>query len=141
MHRRNNIHSLLIACSSDYISSAWPSISPQSLCFKQSSVSRHQREGKEHVFSYKLKILLLYLQLFSSGPFLSFHQYAGVYSTSQTRNNHFLFRLVAPLKYSFIFPFSLTVDLQLKVGFTSLTSPTLSSLLSLSFTVRTFQKS
>ena len=149
MHKRNNVHSLLIPCSSDYISSVWPPISPQSPPFKQSSGSRQQREGKEHIFSRVLQILLCQGGPPSSVPsalllhwLLSLHPpiCRGLFHLSNKKQNYFPLKLVAPLKYYFIFPFSLTVELQLKVGFTSLTSPTLHSFLSLSFTLRTFQK-
>lgn len=92
--------------------------------------------------SVREALLLLYLQLFSSiGSFLSTHQYAEVFSTFQTRNRT-IFPSNLLLHWSTIssFRFLLTVELQLKVGFTSFTSPTLYSLLSLSFTLRTFQK-
>lgn len=66
-------------------------------------------------------LLLLFLKLFSStGPFSSAHLYGWVFSDK--KQNSFSLRLVPLFKYFFIFPFSLTAKLLIKMVFTSFTS-------------------
>lgn len=95
-------------------------------------------EGREHTSSPVLQVsrisearLPLHLLLFSSvAPFPFPTQMLRSFPPYKQETKQFPTELVAPLKYCFIFPFSLTAGLLLNVVLTSLTSPTLHSLLS-----------
>lgn len=142
MHRRNNVHSLLIPCSSDYISSAWPSTSPQGPYFKSRAQGADNR-GKAKSISSPISSRSCFCT-FCSSPLAFFFpstNMQGCIPLHKQETEPFPLRLVTPLKNYFIFPLLFDcIELQLKVGFTSLTFPILNCFLSLSFTIRTFQK-
>lgn len=119
MHKRNNIHSLLIPCSSDYISLVWPSISPQSPGFRQSSGSRQQREGKGHIFSRVPQLLFRHRHTASSIRSALFLHWPlslclqicwGLFHLTYKKQNYFPLKLLLLRSTVSFLPFSLTAD-------------------------------
>lgn len=137
MHKRKSVHSLLIPCGSDYIALSALRSTLRALTSTRAQDADDRERQRAHLLPCPPGLARQRgppppassaLLLRGSFPFPT--QMLRSFPPYKQETKQFPTELVAPLKYCFIFPFSLTAGLLLNVVLTSLTSPTLHSLLS-----------